>query len=101
HRMRAADFPDHARHDLARAVTSFDLGRIVDVDTAECVGEAVEVTFAPNFAVGDDVYARGFLHAHRLCRRIVLSFLNIMLLDPPDLFQSHARRCAGEHDLSG
>src|SRR5262245_15254211 len=97
--MCAADFPDHARHDLARAVPPLDLGWIVDVDAAERVGEAVEVALAPNLAVGDDVDAGGLLHAYSLRRRIVLSFLEIRLLDTPDLFQSDARRRPGEHDV--
>jgi len=49
HRVCAADFPDHARHDLARAVTPLHFRWIVDVDASERVGETVESSSRAEF----------------------------------------------------
>jgi hypothetical protein len=99
HRLRPANFADHARHDLARAMTSFDFGRMVDVDAAQRVGKAVEITLAADFTVGDYIQADDFLHTHSHRRGIVLRFFQKRFLHAPDFLQAHARWRARQHDV--
>ena len=98
-RLGAADLANDARDDLAGLVAAFDFGRIVDVDSVERRREAVEVAFAPDLAVRNDVEAGRLLRAHRLFGGVVLRFLEKRLGHAPDRLEPDARRLTRQHDL--
>src|SRR6185503_2135982 len=77
---------------MARAVEA--LSRVVDVDALQRGGEAVGISFAPDFAVGDDVDAGFLLRPDREHRGVVLRLREQRLRDPPQLLGAQPRRKA-------
>ncbi len=67
-----------------RIIASLDFGGIVDIDAAERIGEAVEIAFAADFTVAEDIEAGGLLLAQRLVGGVILRFLEELVFDAPD-----------------
>ncbi len=65
---------------------------VLQVDPFQGRGEAVRVTLAPDFAVGDDVEAGFFLGAYSQDRGVILGLAQERLGDAPQRLHPDARR---------
>ncbi len=66
--------------------------RVVDVDAVERGGETIRVALAAHLAIGDDVQSGAFLIDDGKDGGVVLSLLQPLRSDPPQLGGSHSRR---------
>ena len=66
--------------------------KIVDVDALQCRCKAVRVALATHFAVGNDIETRTLLVSNRKERCIVLSLLQPLRRNSPQLINSYPRR---------
>lgn len=95
-RPRAANRPDDSRYLRWPAVAARHDAWWIELQPVHRIGETVEIAFAPDFAVADDIDPCAFLVVQRGQGAIVLRFFEPIFRYPPDIAHAYPRRSTAE-----